>query len=332
MTITSAPPGARPGRRVARTVLLWLLVLPGLAWAILRLFGWESGPAVQLFAFTPYAAVWTLIPAILALALRKWLAAAVAVVAVAFMAVCVLPRAVADHDRGITTGKRITVMTINMYIGAADPSAIVKLVKEHDVDVLAVQEFTPPAKQALSDAGLGSILPYSALADQWGPFGTGLYTRFPIATSGSERGAGNNEQVTATVDPPGGQPIEIRSTHPQAPYATSVNGLWREDLDAEPHAGADGPLRIILGDFNSTLDHAPVRALIAHGYRDAADAVGKGLIGTWGWPYDSHPVPAVTLDHVLVDRRMGVRSVEVRSVVGSDHRSVIATLIDPAAS
>ena len=330
MTITSAPPGIRPVRRAVRTVLLWLLVLPGLAWAVLRLFGGERGFLVQLFAFTPYVAVCAWVPAVLALALRKWLTGAVAVLAAAILAVCVLPRALPDENRGPSAGVRLRVMTINMFVGGADPAAIVKLVRDHDVGVLAVQEFSPGARAGLSAAGLDSLLPYAALADEVGTTGSGLYSRYPIATSGSQRSSGGNMQVYATIRPPGAGPLQVESAHPLAPYAVSALGLWRGDLDAEPRADPDQPPRILLGDFNSTLDHAPVRDLISHGYRDAADATGKGLAGTWG-PYNGLPIPPITLDHVLVDRRIGVRDVQVRGVTGSDHRAVIASLTVPAA-
>ena len=331
MTITSAPPGIRPGRRAARTVLVWLLVAPGLAWAVLRLFGWERGFVVQLFAFTPYAAAWSLVPAVLALATRRWLAGAVAVAGAAILAACVLPRALPDENRGPAAGVRLQVMTINMFIGAADPAAIVKLVREHDVAVLAVQEFSPSARAGLSAAGLDALLPYAALADEVGTTGSGLYSRYPIATSGSERSGGGNMQVYATIQPPGAGPLQLESAHPLAPYAVSVLGLWRGDLDAEPRADPGRPPRILLGDFNSTLDHTPVRDLISHGYRDAADATGEGLVGTWG-PYHGDPIPPITLDHVLVDKRIGVRDVQVHAVTGSDHRCVIASVTVPAAS
>jgi len=331
MTLTSTPPGIRPGRRAARTVLLWLLVLPGLAWAVLRLFGWERGFLVQLFAFTPYVALWAWAPAALALSRRKWLSGAAALLAAAILAACVLPRALPDGDRGPSAGVRLQMMTLNMFVGGADPAAVVALVRDLDVGVLAVQEFSPSARAGLSAAGLDSLLPYAALADEVGTTGSGLYSRYPIVTSGSERSGGGNMQVYATIQPPGAGPVQVESVHPLAPYAVSALGLWRGDLDAEPHADPGRPPRILLGDFNSTLDHRGVRDLISHGYRDAADATGKGLVGTWG-PYHGYPIPPITLDHVLVDKRIGVRDVQVAGVAGSDHRSVIASLIVPAAS
>jgi endonuclease/exonuclease/phosphatase (EEP) superfamily protein YafD len=300
---------------------LWLLVVPGLIWAVLRLFGWERWVLVQAFAFTPYVAAWTLIPVIIALAVRNWPTAAAAVAALVIMAWCVLPRAIPDADKGPADGTDLTVMTINMFIGAADPAAIVNLVRDHDVAILAVQEFSPTARMGLTNAGLDALLPYAALADEVGTTGSGLYSRFPIAQSHSERGGGGNMQVFATVQPPGTPALDVVSAHPLAPYSTKVLSLWKGDLDAEPKAD------ILMGDFNSTLDHTPVRRLIARGgYRDAADATGKGLLGTWG-PYHGKPVPPVTLDHVLAARRLGIKDFQVHAVKGSDHRSVIATLV-----
>lgn len=304
---------------------IWFLVTPGLIWAVLRLFGGEESFLVQAFAFTPYVAAWTVVPMIVALAKKRRKEAAFATAAVVIMAWCVLPRALPDVDKGPQRGIRITVMTINMFIGAADPAAIVKLVRDHDVAVLAVQEFSPTARMGLTNAGLDALLPNNALADEVGTTGSGLYSRFPIVTSHSERSGGGNMQVYATIQPPGATALDVVSAHPLAPYSLSVLKLWKSDLAAEPKAD------ILMGDFNSTLDHAPVRRLIARGgYRDAADATGKGLLGTWG-PYVGKPVPPVTLDHVLAAERIGVRNVQVHGVPGSDHRSVVATLMIPTA-
>jgi endonuclease/exonuclease/phosphatase family metal-dependent hydrolase len=121
----------------------------------------------------------------------------------------------------------------------------------------------------------------------------------------------------------------VESIHPLAPWAVHVLDDWREDLAGQPRATPDGPLRVLLGDFNATLDHAALRDLIDSGYRDAADAVGAGLAGTWG-PYDGTPLPPVTLDRVLADERIGVADVAVVDLPGSDHRPVFAELILPA--
>lgn len=292
MTITTTPAGVRPGRRVRRTALLALLTLPGLVWGVFRSLGWEPGYAVMVMAFTPYVAAWTLVPLAAALVARKWLIAAVAAVAAVLLGVAVLPRALPGSSPG--TGVPLTVMTINMFVGQADPAAVVKLVREHDVAVLAVQEFTPAAADGLAAAGLGEVLPYRALADEVGTTGSGLYSRYPMTAQGSQRFHGDNLQpgnlqAYATIQVPGAAPIVVESAHPLAPYSKEALPSWRADLEEEPRADRNGAPRVLLGDFNATLDHEPLRDLISGGYRDAADTVGKGLIATWG-PYAGRPI------------------------------------------
>ncbi len=330
MTITSSAPVAKPVRvrRAVWHVLLWLAVLPGAAWAAVRLGGWERSGLVQLLAFTPYVAAWSVLPAVAALATRRWLAAAVATVAFALLAVAVLPRAFADGDRGPQGGVALHVMTSNMLFGNSDAATIVKLVRNNDVAVLALQEFSSVGQRNLAAAGLGELLPYSSLGGEPGASGSGLYSRFPITSPGVRRNGGGFNQAYGTIQPPGAVAVDVESAHPLAPYSLEVLDGWRDDLAEEPRADPNGTPRILLGDFNATLDHQALRDLIAGGYRDAADAAGKGLIGTWG-PYDGDLLPPVTIDHVLADRRLGVGAVSVHDIPDSDHRAIIATLRVP---
>jgi len=331
MTITSSRPAAvaRPAKRLAVTVLVWLIVLPGTAWAVTRFFGWERGLLVQLFAFTPYVAAAVWLPALIALFSRRWLAAAVAVVAAAILAVCVIPRAVVNN-RGPAAGTELHVLTSNVLAGGADPATVVGLVRGHDVSVLAMQEFTPGIQARLTEAGLDALLPYSSLAPEVGTTGSAVYSRFPITEPGARRNGGGFQQAYGTVQPTGAGPLTIESAHPAAPYSIGALGDWRRDLAQQRPAEPNGTPRILLGDFNATLDHKVLRELISHGYRDAADADGAGLVGTWG-PYSGNALPPVTIDHVLVDDRIGVRDVQVHRVPRSDHRSVLASLVVPAA-
>ncbi|OJF11820.1 endonuclease [Couchioplanes caeruleus subsp. caeruleus] len=311
-------------------MFLWLLVLPGAVWVVLRVGGWDRGPLVQLFAFTPYVAAWSVVPLAVALATRRWLAAAVAAVTLALFGVTVLPRALADGDRGPQTGVKMHVMTSNMLFGGADAAQIVQLVRDNDVAVLALQEFTPTAQTRLAEAGLGQLLPYSSLGPEYGAGGSGLYSRFPITNPGIRVNGGFFHQAYGTIQPTGAGPLTLESAHPLAPFSVDVVDRWRADLEAEPRADPKGPPRILLGDFNATLDHQPLRELIDSGYRDAADATGNGLIGTWG-PYDGGAIPPVTIDHVLVDNRLGVVAADIHDIRGSDHRSIIAEVVLPKA-
>jgi endonuclease/exonuclease/phosphatase (EEP) superfamily protein YafD len=156
-----------------------------------------------------------------------------------------------------------------------------------------------------------------------------LFARFPLTDGGTRRNAGGFSQSYAVLTPPGVRPLAVESVHPLAPYAHEALPDWRAGLRAQPPAEPGGRPRILAGDFNATLDHALLRRLLATGYVDAAASTGAGLVGTWG-PYDGDPIPPVTIDHVLVDRRIGVRDAVVRPLPGSDHRAVVATLAPPA--
>jgi endonuclease/exonuclease/phosphatase (EEP) superfamily protein YafD len=88
-----------------------------------------------------------------------------------------------------------------------------------------------------------------------------------------------------------------------------------------------GPVRVLAGDFNATLDHAALRAVLRTGWADAAQRTGRGL--SWTWRPLRLPWPRLVLDHVLVDPRIGVAAVALEPVPGSDHRALVADLVLP---
>ncbi|MEV1287251.1 endonuclease/exonuclease/phosphatase family protein [Micromonospora sp. NPDC049679] len=324
-TEKSTAPVARR-RSPALTWLCWLLAAPGLLWALIRLPGLERGPLVQLVAFTPYVAGWALAPLVLAVALRRrWPAVTAGVVALTLIG-AVAPRALPDS--AATGGPPLRVATANMLAGEGDAATVVGLVRTHRVDVLALQEFTPQTQAELDRLGLAELLPHRQLNAEVGTTGSALYTRFPLTDTGIRRNAGGFTQAYGTLAVPGAPPVRVESAHPMAPHALSTLPDWWADLRAQPAATPHGGLRILAGDFNSTLDHAVLRRLLGTGYVDAAAAVGQGLVGTWG-PYDGDLIPPVTIDHVLVDRRIGVSGVSVHPLPGSDHRPVLAELTLP---
>nr|WP_239143777.1 endonuclease/exonuclease/phosphatase family protein [Actinoplanes philippinensis] len=310
------------------TGLVWVSLVPVAIWLVARTLGWSAGFWVQLLAFTPYVAVWSLVSVLAALATRRWAAAAVAAVIALGFALATVPRVIPDGDKGPSTGVELRVMTSNMLFGGADAAEIVRLVRENQVDVLAVQEFTEKAQQALTAAGLDRLLPFNQLAPEWGASGSGLYSRYDFADQSADRNDGEFQQAHAVVQVPGAGTVYVESVHPLAPATRDMVPGWSADLAAQVPAEGGVP-KILMGDFNATLDHKQLRDLIDTGYHDAADTVGKGWIPTWG-PFDGDPIPPVTIDHVLADDRIGVKDVRVHSVKDSDHRAVIAWLTLPA--
>jgi endonuclease/exonuclease/phosphatase (EEP) superfamily protein YafD len=306
-------------------ILCWALAGICALWVVVRYFGLERGfPAVPLIAFTPLMAFVAAGTTITALALREWPAAALALAATVALILIVVPRA-RGHADPDAPGATLRVLAINAKLGEADARAIVDAVRDRDVDLLSVEELTPGFAAELDADGLHDLLPAEALSPRPGADGTGLYARFPLAGQGA--GTRERSQQSAAAQPPGAVPLQIVSVHPQSPIGLPAVGAWGNALDDLPPAEDSGPVRLLLGDFNASLDHDKLRDLISTGYTDAGDVTGRGLRGTFP-PW----LPLIALDHVLVDDRAAVRDYDVLKIPGSDHRAVYAELALPYAS
>lgn len=312
-----------------RRAAAWVVVLPWAVWAVARLFGLERGyPLVPLMAFAPYAVLAGLLAAAVAGALRRPIAALVALVAVAVLAEGVLPRVRADAapDAGATAGPHLRVLTVNAQLGAVRAGEIVRLAREQRADVLSVQELTPELDRALDQAGVGRVLPHHVTTPRPGGHGLGLFTRRPLAPLRGPAGL-SNPVPAGILAVAGAPPVELYAVHPMAPFDRGRTRQWKRDLRGLPEAASPGALRILAGDFNATLDHAELRRLLDTGYEDAAEEAGAGLHGTW--PFGGRRLPKVMLDHVLADVRCGTGEVRTLPLPRSDHRAVVAELILP---
>jgi len=109
-----------------------------------------------------------------------------------------------------------------------------------------------------------------------------------------------------------------------APLGPRQTAEWAAGLRALPAAPDSGAYRVLVGDFNASLDHAELRKVVARGYVDAADATGHGLVPTW--PAGRRLPPFITIDHLLADGRAQVTRFAVLDVPGSDHRPIFAEL------
>jgi endonuclease/exonuclease/phosphatase (EEP) superfamily protein YafD len=144
----------------ARCWPVWPVVLPIAAWALVRTLGWEQGStAVAILAFTPYAAIAAFLVAGVAVALRNWAAAAVAVLATALLAVAVLPRAIGSETTPVDGHRTLIVLSANIHHGSADPEALVRLVERLHPQLLSIQELTPGFASALRADGSAACSP-----------------------------------------------------------------------------------------------------------------------------------------------------------------------------
>lgn len=312
-----------------RTFVAVALAAPWVGWALVRTFGLDlRHPVVAAVSFTPYVAATAWLPVVAALLLRRRAVALVGVVAAGVLAAAVLPRALGDERVPAgADGPTLRVMSANVYVGRADMGAVVRLAREQDVDVLSLQELTPEAVTRLDAAGGRALFPSRALEVLPGAAGSGLLARLALRDR-SPDDATDAAQPEAELHPRGARPLRIKAVHPRPPISPRSEPDWRASIASLPRPGTAprGPLRVLAGDFNATLDHRVLRRLLGDGYVDAADATGAGLAGTWP---DGRSRPLITIDHVLLDERLGVRSFSVHDVPGSDHRAVVTELVLP---
>jgi endonuclease/exonuclease/phosphatase (EEP) superfamily protein YafD len=309
-------------RRRGMAMITWFLVACWLLWAVARLVGVDRIPhfssvLIPAMAIVPYVAAGVVIPLAVAALTRNWLALGVAAAVAAVFAGIVLPRAFGGGQPH-ATGPQLRILTANLKFGQAGDAGLVDLVRRTGADVLSVQEFTPAAADRLDEAGLERLLPYRVIDPRVGPEGSGLYSRYPL-TQLPDQGATTFAMVSATLEVPGTSPVRLTAAHPPAPLGPDAP-RWRHDLREIPPATTHGQVGIVAGDFNASLDHAPLRRLIGEGFTDAADATGQGLVPTF------RPWPPITIDHVLADKRCAIQRVKVYYQPGSDHRALFTEL------
>jgi endonuclease/exonuclease/phosphatase (EEP) superfamily protein YafD len=132
-----------------------------------------------------------------------------------------------------------------------------------------------------------------------------------------------------TVRTPGGA-VRLLAVHPRPPVGSAAQ--WRSDqlvLRAAARA-LRGPA-LLVGDFNATMDHAPMRELVGRGYADAATQAKSGWQPTWPAAGEvsrlGFAVPSLLpIDHVMSREGLHAVRTETVTVDGTDHRALIAVL------
>ncbi|MGP3917559.1 endonuclease/exonuclease/phosphatase family protein [Nonomuraea sp. 10N515B] len=311
--------------------MLWVMVTGLAGWASLRLCGWE--PKFfwsQLVSFTPYAAALSLVPLGFAVFLRAGPLLVAAVIVTGAFAVTVLPRVVPESNPP-AEGPVLRMMAVNLLHSSVLPPVLVDAVERDRPDVLHLLEFTNLMRERVERLGLGRLLPYKIVLPGTHSEGAAIYSRHPLRPADTPIAApvfeDSPRHLPAVVMLPGRQEVELVAVHACAPSEGWRTACWAPSIRALPPAG--GRLRVLAGDFNSTLDHVVLRDLIATGYRDAADVTGKGLSMTW--PYHEQPrlFPKVAIDHVLADRRIAIRSFQTLRLPRTDHRATLTELVLP---
>jgi len=315
-------------------VLRWLLVaagavavVPVVATLVLRQVDVTSPHIVAYVAGTPLVLAAGVASMLLFALARSGLGAAVAGVLTAVLALTQVPLylGTASAASGATP---LTVLTINLHYGSGDAAAIVDTVRAEGVDVLATEELTKPAVDALRAAGIDDVLPYATLNPGGAQHGNGLWTSAPLTSSPVPSGF-DHPPVAATMAV-AGRTMLVACVHPISPYPDDT-AEWDAEMGLLQGwlAGVDSPA-IFAGDFNATPDHRQFRDVLATGFADAATQVGTGWLPTY--PANRRRLPLlITIDHVLTNDGIVATSVARVNIPDTDHVGLLVRLAVPPA-
>jgi endonuclease/exonuclease/phosphatase (EEP) superfamily protein YafD len=310
-----------------KAVIAWTPAVMCAGWAVVRLFGFESGyPAVALMTYTLYVLPVAVLATAVALGLRQWLAAGLAGLAVVSLGAVIAPRAIGGPDD--IQGTPVRVMSANVFRGGGDAETLARFARERQVDFLCVEELTPEFAARLDAAGIAALLPHRVLSVHKGVSGSGIYSRYPLRRLPLPAvNVINSTRAEAALGL--GRELDVAAIH-NLPLPASQQGTdgWAESLRRMPTPTPKGPLQVLAGDFNATLDQSDFGDLLDRGYYDAAERMGDGLIPTWPEIRPRARYLPVTIDHILYDRdRVGTRDFQVMKLPGSDHRTIYAELV-----
>lgn len=318
----------RPGRRVVGA----LTAAGSLVVAVLVLLPDRLG----LDRWLPFTALAALRPALTAAAallvlvvvlvgpLRRRLAVPVAapvlVVAVVAAAI-VVPRGMAGAPPP-PGGVDLTVLTLNVYEGRADPVALAALIARSRPDVVVLPEAAERFRERIAPLVPGYRSWTNAPPEARDVRGVVVLTAPRAGDVVARRLDGDTRYPWAELT--GGV---LGPTRMLAAHLVSVVPEWISYWPGEVAmlrrwCGGGGPA-LVVGDLNATPDHSTFRRATT-GCRDAATDRGAGLVATWRstWPRWA----GAQIDHVLTTGGPQARDVEVLDVPNSDHRALLVRL------
>ena len=317
-----------------------LLALAGAAARALPADLQELPFAPIVVSATPWFTLLGLIALLLAIVSRRILAALIAIAAIAcngywqypfFYSTDPLPQAAQNAVAAAspnTSDAYARVMTFNVYKGQADPQAIVELVRDQRVEVLALQETTNDFVKKLDEAGIHSYLPYSQVSSSDGVYGNGIWSATELGRPvDDEVGSSASFMPGGTVTFGGGKAqLRFISVHTTAPIP-GYWSRWKRSLDElASMRSREGSRYVFMGDFNATTDHTPFRNILGNRFSDAARQSGHGF--TFTWPSNKLPLPRFAgIDHIVLDKDIIAGQMQVKSVASSDHAALLATIV-----
>ena len=323
-------------------MLLWLVMLAVLAVMAARCLPADlaDGRAIpELVSFVPLLFAPILVCLVLALLWRRRLLTVMAVAALAVMfwwhhGYFIPTARVSDAARAAVqtadaSDNAARIMTVNTLNGYADAAQIVQICRDEHIEVLCIQEAPDYMIADLDNAGIAEVLPYRVVSAGASTINNGgrnaIFTLAPISNPSENLLPIETSSMPAATIRVGNREVRIVSVHPNSP-TKGAQDVWERGLSVIQSLSDYDHAYVIMGDFNSTWDHAHFRQLLGSSFVDAGEQAGEGFHMTY--PSGGAIPSLIEIDHIVYarDRGIVVSDLKTVEVAGTDHRALIATL------
>lgn len=243
-------------------------------------------------------------------------------------------------------GPFLSVLTFNVRFDQHDPDRVLQAILQAKADVVAIQELTTELDGFLTDK-LSTEYPYRlSRAADW-PWGSGIYSRFPLTEIEDRAWYGgllDTQDVYVTWN---SRPVRFLNFHPVPPslhwssggilplalpsnYEADIRHAQVADLVDRLRVQAGEPL-ILACDCNmdpASDDYGQVTQFMQDGFREAGWGFGHTLYNNDqpSWVQD---VPLVRIDYVFHSRHFVASEAQVMPFASSNHRPLVVRLAMP---
>lgn len=232
----------------------------------------------------------------------------------------------------------LRVMTFNIQSGRHGLTAVAKLIRAQDPDVVALEEVDSgtsrcggvnQAKELAALAGFPHFEYFRATAMYGGNYGIALLSKHPILHAEQlplpvPRETEPRTVARALLDVDGSK-LSVYVTHlSNAPFRSAIRARQAEFIarwmDGDPHP------RVLMGDFNDVAD-SPAVLLLSRHLSDVFARAGQGAATTYPLPF---PLPDLRLDYVLASKDLTPLRAFVVRKLASDHWPLVAEFARPS--
>jgi endonuclease/exonuclease/phosphatase family metal-dependent hydrolase len=212
----------------------------------------------------------------------------------------------------------LRVLSWNTFVGGVSQDTLRRMLHEHDVDVVALQEVI--REPVRDDAELLARYPYHLLGDDNTAPGMAILSRFPILESGvpdlPDEAWDMPRIVWVRLDIGGGQTALVVNAHPIPPRTFLTDDCRLRCYNRGPRDSQISALRafveplrvsgeplLVVGDFNVT-EREEAYLDLSSGFTDVQRAVGLGMGATWRPGRYTLGIPVLRIDYMFTNTRV----------------------------